>query len=68
MLCSVCNLSKRWQDQTKGWFWFNVQKWPVAESTGDTVTKKPHSDPIIESHLSGRKSSAGSASASVADS
>ena len=52
----------------KAGYQFNVQKCPVAESSGGSEAKKPCSDPRIESHLSEGKSYNSSASASVADS
>ena len=49
-------------------FQFNVQKQPVAGSSGGSLAKEPYSDLRVESHLSGRKSSGGGASTIVADS
>ena len=31
---SQSTTSLRWQNQTEGWFWFNVQKWSVAGVVG----------------------------------
>ena len=55
---------------------FNVKRQSVAQSSGGSVaetsgaflTKKPHSDPRMESCQSGRKPTGGVASASVTDS
>ena len=66
LACHICNLSERCQNQTRGWFY--VKKWPVAESSGGSVAKKPHSDPRMESHQSSRESSVCGASAVVTDS
>ena len=35
-------------------FWFNVQKQPLADSSGGSVAKKSHSGPRMESHPSDR--------------
>ena len=40
----------------------------MSESSEDSIAEKPHSDPRTESCQSGRKSSSGGASGSVADS
>ena len=49
-------------------FQFNVQKCPVAESSGSSLPKNPCSDTRIESYDSGRKSLSGGAFASFTDS
>ena len=42
--------------------------WPMAESSGGSVAKRPHSNTRTENHQSGRKTSGGGASASFTDS
>ena len=64
-LVSVYNFSERWQDQTKGWFSFNVHKKHTVKSSGDSVAKKLCSDPKTTSHPSDRKSSGCGTSATV---
>ena len=56
-------------ERAKPWvvLWFNVQKWPVSESDGASLAKKPHIDPKFDGHQCDRKSSGG-ASSSTTDS
>ena len=43
-------------------FWYNVQKWPVPESDGASLTKKLHLDPKPDVCQGGRKSTGGASS------
>ena len=56
--------------RTRPWtgFQFNVQKWPVPESSGGSMVKKPHSNTRTESHLSGSNSSGSGSSTSFSKS
>ena len=48
-------------------FHFIVQKRPVPESSGASLTRRPHQESRIEAYPGGRKSTCGSISASSAD-